>query len=129
MIIILVTILFLLVFVVSKEEGTAMEHKKVVDVQIMGAEERWANILINYTKTYSDGKKEACRSNVKSLDGYDPCQATGPIQSAECIGQVYCGALRNDVRFLFLAKKADGAVQLIQERAGSDDCRKLFELA
>ena len=64
---------------------------------------------------------------MKYLDGYDECEATGSIVSAICLGQVYCGALRNDMRLLFLAKKEDGSVQLLQERAGSRDCQRLLE--
>ena len=105
-----------------------MDHAKVIDIQILYTEERISNIILNYAKIYSNGKKEVCRDNVKYLDRYDECEATGSIVSTICLGQVYCGALRNDTRLLFLAKKEDGSVQLLQERAGSCDCQRLLEL-
>ena len=104
-----------------------MNNAKVVDIQILNAEERISNMIINYVQIFSDGSKEVCRRNVKHLGGYYECLLPKPIVSAACIGKAYCGVLRNDVRLLFIVKLSDGSVQLIQSKEGSSDCRKLFE--
>ena len=104
-----------------------MNDAKVVNIQILNVEEHISNIVINYTQTYSDGRRKVCRRNVKFLDGYCEWLMPKPIVSAKCIGKVYCGVLRNDARLLFIIKLKDGSVQLIQSREGSSDCLKLFE--
>lgn len=106
-----------------------MNDAKVVDIQILNVEEHISNIIINYAQTYSDGRRKVCRRNVKFLDGYGAWLMPKPIVSAECIGKVYCGVLRNDERLLFIVKLSDGLVQLIQSKEGTSDCLKLFEFA
>ena len=106
-----------------------MNDAKVVDIQILNVEEHISNIIINYAQTYSDGGRKVCRRNVKFLDGYCAWLMPKPIVSAECIGKVYCGVLRNDARLLFIVKLSDGSVQLIQSKEGTSDCLKLFEFA
>ena len=105
-----------------------MRTRKVVDIQVLNVEERISNIFILYAQILSDGKKRICRSNVKRLGGYYECFTTKQIVSAVCIGKVYCGALRNDARLLFIIKLTDGSVQLIQSREKSVASLKLFEL-
>ena len=104
-----------------------MDYAKVVDIQILNLEEHISNIIINYAQTYSDGSRKVCRRNVKHLGSYYECFTPKPIVSAECIGKVYCGVLRNDARLLFIIKLKDGSVQLIQSKEGTSDCLKLFE--
>ena len=104
-----------------------MDNAKVIDIQILNIEEHISNIIINYAQTYSDGRRKVCRRNVKHLGSYYECFKPKPIVSAECIGKVYCGVLRNDARLLFIIKLKDGSVQLIQSREGTSDCLKLFE--
>ena len=105
-----------------------MDDTKVVDIQILNVEERISNMIINYVQIFSDGSKKVCRRNVKHLGGYYECLLPKPIVSAMCIGKVYCGVLRNDVRLLFIIRLKDGSVQLIQSKEGSGDCRELFAL-
>ena len=104
-----------------------MNNTKVVDIQFLNVEERISNIIINYAQTYSDGRRKVFRRNVKFLDGYCEWLMPKPIVSAECIGKVYCGVLRNDARLLFIIKLEDGSLQLIQSKEGTSDCLKLFE--
>jgi hypothetical protein len=104
-----------------------MNDVKVVDIQILNLEERISNIIINYAQMFSDGSRKVCRRNVKHLGSYYECFTPKPIVSAECIGKVYCGVLRNDARLLFIIKLKDGSVQLIQSKEGTSDCLKLFE--
>ena len=106
-----------------------MNDAKVVDIQILNLEEHISNIIINYAQIFSDGSRKVCRRNIKHLGSYYECLAPKPIVSAECIGKVYCGVLRNDARLLFIIKLSDGSVQLIQSKEGSRDCLKLFEFA
>lgn len=105
-----------------------MDYEKVVDIQILNVEERISNIIINYAQIFNDGRRKICRKNVKHLGGYYECLMPKPIVSAECLGKVYCGVLRNDPRLLFIIKLRDGSVQLIQAREGSHESLKLFEL-
>ena len=104
-----------------------MNNAKVIDIQILNVEEQISNIIINYAQIFSDGKRKVCRRNVKFLDGYCEWLMPKPVVSAECIGKVYCGVLRNDARLLFIIKLEDGSVQLIQSKEGTGDCLKLFE--
>ena len=105
-----------------------MDYAKVVDIQILNLEEHISNIIINYAQILSDGSRKVCRRNVKHLGSYYECFTPKPIVSAECIGKVYCGVLRNDARLLFIIKLKDGSVQLIQAKEGTSDCLKLLEL-
>ena len=105
-----------------------MDYAKVVDIEVLNVEERISNIIIHYAQIFSDGSREACRRNVKYLGGYYECLAAKPVVSAECIGKVYCGVLRNDPRLLFIIKLRDGSVQLIQTKEGSGESRKLSAL-
>ena len=105
-----------------------MDYAKVVGIQILNVEEHMFDIIINYSQTFSDGHKKVCRRNVKHLGTYYECLKSKPIVSAECLGKVYCGVLRNDPRLLFAVKLRDRSVQLIQAKEGSNDSLKLFEL-
>ena len=110
-------------------EVMVVNFEKVIGVQILNVEEHISNIIINYAQIFRDGSRKICRKNVKHLGGYYDCFHPKPIASAQCVGKVYCGVLRNDPRLLFLIKLRDGSVQLIQARQGTDDCMKLFNLA
>ena len=105
-----------------------MGYTKVVDIQILNVEGGISNKIISYAQIFSDGRRKVCRRNVKHLGSYYACCAPKQIISAECVGKVYCGVLRNDARLLFIVKLSDGSVQLIQSREGSRECLKLFEL-
>ena len=104
-----------------------MNNSKVVDIRVLNIEEYISSIILVYAQFYSDGRKQICRKNVKYLEGYGGWLMPKPIVSAQCIGRVYCGALRNDARLLFIIKLEDGSVQLIQTKEGSRDSLTLFE--
>lgn len=107
-----------------------MESKYiVVDVQLLNVEDRGSKVFVNYTQTFGDGRKKTLRKNVKDLGGYYNFLSPKPIVAAECLGKVYCGIIKNDVRLLFAVRLNDGASQLIQTHEGSKESLKLLQLS
>lgn len=102
---------------------------QVVDIQILNVENHGSNVLVNYTKVYGDGAKKTCRTHVKDLGGYYKFFSAKPIVAAECIGKVYLGLIKNDVRILFIARLNDGSAELIQVKEGSEASLKLLQLS
>ena len=88
----------------------------IVDIQLLNVEDRGSNVLVNYTQIYGNGSKKTLRKNVKDLGGYYSFFSPKPIVFAECLGKVYCGIIKSDVRLLFAVRLNDGSAQLIQTR-------------
>lgn len=101
----------------------------VVDVQLLNVEDRGSNVLVNYTQVFGNGSKKTLRKNVKDLGGYYSFFSPKPIVSAECLGKVYCGIIKSDVRLLFAVRLNDGSAQLIQTHEGSKESLKLLQLS
>ena len=102
---------------------------QVVDIQILDIEDHGSNVLVNYTKVYGNGAKKTCRTHVKDLGGYYRFFSAKPIVAAECIGKVYLGLSKSDVRILFIARLNDGSAELIQAKEGSETSLKLLQLS
>jgi hypothetical protein len=105
------------------------ENKIVKDIRILNIEDHGVNVLVNYTKIYRDGAKEAFRTHVKDLGRYYRFFTPKPIVSAVCIGKVYLGVIKNDCRILFIVRLEDGSAQLIQVREGAPESLKLLQLS
>lgn len=102
---------------------------QVVDIQILNVEDHGSNVLVNYTKIYGNGGKKTCRTHVKDLGGYYRFFSEKPVVAAECIGKVYLGLIKSDVRILFVVKLNDGSAELIQAKEGSEASLKLLQLS
>lgn len=101
----------------------------VVDIQLLNIEDYGANVLVNYTKIYQNGYKKTCRTHVSDLGGYYRFFSAKPIVTAEFVGKVYLGILKNNGRLLFIVKLEDGSVELIQLHEGSAESLKLLQLS
>ena len=101
----------------------------VVDIQILNVEDHGSNVLVNYTKVYGNGSRKTCRTHVKDLGGYYRFFSAKPVVAAECIGKVYLGLIKSDVRILFIARLNDGSAELIQAKEGSEASLKLLQLS
>lgn len=101
----------------------------VVDIQLLNVEDRGSNVLVNYTQIFGNGSKKTLRKNVKDLGGYYSFFSPKPIVAAECLGKVYCGIIKSDVRLLFAVRLNDGSAQLIQTHEGSKESLKLLQLS
>lgn len=101
----------------------------VVDIQILNVEDHGSNVLVNYTKVFGNGSKKTCRTHVRDLGGYYRFFSAKPIVTAECLGKVYLGLIKSDVRILFIVKLNDGSAELIQAKEGSEASLKLLQLS
>ena len=66
---------------------------------------------------------------MKDLGGYYNFLSAKPIVSAECLGKVYCGIIKSDVRVLFIVKLNNGTAQIIQTREGTKETLRLLQLS
>jgi len=101
----------------------------VIDVQLLNIEDRGSNVFVNYTQVFDNGSKKTVRINAKNLGGYYNFLSAKPIIASECLGKVYCGIIKNDVRLLFAVRLNDGSAQLIQTQEGSKESLKLLQLS
>ena len=101
----------------------------VVDIQILNVEDHGSNVLVNYAKVFGNGSKKTCRTHVRDLGGYYRFFSAKPIVTAECLGKVYLGLIKSDVRILFIVKLNDGSAELIQAKEGSEASLKLLQLS
>lgn len=101
-----------------------MEHE-VVDLTLLNVENGGSRALISYSETYGDGSQKMCRREARKLS---VLSSSKTVVAAECWGKVYCGWIKNDVRFLFAVRYQDGSAQLIQSREGSGTAMKLLQL-
>ncbi len=108
---------------------TMASDNTVIDIQLLNVEDHGSNVLVNYSQTFGNGTKKTLRRNVKDLGGYYNFFSPKPIVAAECLGKVYCGIIKNDVRLLFVVRLNDGSAQLIQSREGSKESLKLLQLS
>ena len=85
--------------------------------------------MISYMATYANKSTETFRVNVKLLKSSFYYLANPRMTKAECLGKVYIGMLKTDVRFLFLVTLSDGTVDLIQEQEGTTRCNNVLALS
>lgn len=101
---------------------------RVVDVELMFVKDHGSNVNIIYSQLLENGSKRLVRKNVKDIGGYYSCLKPKPIKSAEYLGEVYCGIIKNDVRELFIIRLQDGSAELIQVKSCSREHIKLLRL-
>ena len=101
----------------------------VIDVQLLNIEDRGSNVFVNYTQVFDNGSKKTVRINAKNLGGYYNFLSAKPIIASECLGNVYCGFIKSDVRILFAVRMNDGSAELIQAREGTKESLTLLQLS
>lgn len=103
--------------------------KRVSNIQVLNIEDSGSNVMISYLAINADGSQRNYRKNVKDLRGYNSYPAGGVhIIKTECLGKVYCGIIKSDVRLLFLAKLSDKTMDILQAKEGSSGCNSLLAL-
>ena len=103
--------------------------KKATDIQVLNIEDSGSNVMISYQVTYADGEQKNVRKNVKDLRGYYSYSSSGAyITKTECLGKVYCGIIKSDVRLLFIVKLSDKTMDILQAKEGSSGCNSLLAL-
>lgn len=102
---------------------------QVVDIQLLDVVDYDFKTMVTYTQTFGDGTKQLLRRNVKHLGGFYEALLAKPVIEATCLGEVYLGILKNDVRYLFIIRLTNGTVQLIQVRSKSRECAKLLMIS
>jgi len=101
--------------------------KRPVDIRLLNVENGGSKAMINYKATYADKSSKNIRINVKYLSTYFMYSATEPhIIKAECLGKVYVGLIKSDVRLLFLVKLSDRTMDLLQAKEGTNSCNTLL---
>ena len=103
--------------------------KRPVKIKLLNVEGGGSNAVVSYMATYADKKAENFRLNVKLLRSSFYYLANPRIVKAECLGKVYIGMLKTDVRFLFLVTLSDGTVDIIQEQEGTTRCNNVLALS
>lgn len=103
--------------------------KRASNIQVLNIEDSGSNVMISYLAINADGSQGNNRKNVKDLRGYNSYPAGGVhIIKTECLGKVYCGIIKSDVRLLFLAKLSDKTMDILQAKEGSSGCNSLLAL-
>jgi hypothetical protein len=101
--------------------------KRPVDIKLLNVENDGSKAMISYKATYADKSSKNIRINVKYLSTYFWYSGTGShIIKAECLGKVYIGLLKNDVRLLFLVTLSDRTMDLLQAKEGTNSCNTLL---
>lgn len=103
-------------------------YSKVVDIRLLDVEDSGSKVMISYVQIYEDGSKKTVRRNVKDLSCCPALFTANKVSAAECLGKVYCGMIKSDVRTLFIIRLNDGSAELVQEKEGSRGCLKLLQV-
>lgn len=101
---------------------------QVVDIIVLNVEDRGSKVFVQYTEIYGNGQKKARRMNVENLSGYYNFLTPKAIVTAECVGKVYCGIIKNHGYVMFIVKLADGTAQLIKTSESSKETLTLLQL-
>ena len=98
-------------------------------IDILNIQNHSSVAMITYKVTYADRSYETIRANVRDLSTSAAYSTEPHVIRAECVGRVYVGWIKSDVRLLFLVTLSDSArsVDLVQEKEGTDVCRVLLE--
>ena len=100
-----------------------------VKIKLLNVENGGSNAVISYMAIYANKSTENFRVNVKLLKSSFYYLANPRMTKAECLGKVYVGMLKTDVRLLFVVTLSDGTVALIQEQEGTTRCNNVLALS
>ena len=100
-----------------------------VKIKLLNVENGGSNAVISYMAIYANKSTENFRVNVKLLKSSFYYLANPRMTKAECLGKVYIGILKTDVRLLFVVTLSDGTVDLIQEQEGTNRCNNVLALS
>lgn len=102
------------------------DYGRATKIQILNVENMSSTAMINYKASYPDGIVKTHRKNVKNLYSSYMYSTSPSIKKAECLGKVYIGLIKSDVRILFLVTLTDRTVDIIQEKQGTTGCNDML---
>ena len=102
------------------------DYGRPTKIQILNVENMSSTAMINYKASYPDGIVKTHRKNVKNLYSSYMYSTSPSIKKAECLGKVYIGLIKSDVRILFLVTLTDRTVDIIQEKQGTTGCNDML---
>ena len=106
--------------------GLFDSYRRPCKIQILDVENQGSAAIIAYKATYSDGTVKSCRKNVKYLFSSSVYAKNPTVQGVECLGKVYIGIIKSDVRYLFLVSLSDKTVDIVQEKQGTARCSEML---
>ena len=95
-------------------------------IQILNVENMGSAAIINYKATYPDGITKNYRKNVKNFYSSYMYSTSPSIKKVECLGKVFIGLIKSDVRILFLVTLSDRTVDIIQEKEATSRCNDML---
>ena len=105
--------------------------KRPIEIKVLNVED---DNVLTYMMIYGDRSTKNVRKNVKDL--HSSIIYTSPIYSstvhivsALCLGKVYSGLIKNDVRMVFLVTLSDQTVDIVQEKEGTKRCTDLLAMS
>ncbi|MBR4867515.1 MAG: hypothetical protein IKU10_00005, partial [Clostridia bacterium] len=109
--------------------GALHSSGRPIAIQLLNVENHSTVGIISYLATYENGFSKNFRVNVKAMKSAQVYRSTPYVVGAQCLGKVYVGWIKTDVRVLFCIKLSDGTMDMIQEREGTRSCNKMLALS
>lgn len=100
--------------------------KRPTKIKLLNVENKSSKAIITYMATYADKSTQNIRMPVQYLRSSFYYLSNPRIIKAECLGKVYIGFIKSDVRLIFLVTLSDGTMDMIQEQEGTTRCNNLL---
>ena len=97
-----------------------------IKIKILNVQNRSSKAIISYLSTYADKSTKTGWQDIKYMRTSSAYSGEPHIIKCECLGKVYIGLIKSDVRLVFLVTLSDFTVDLVQEKENTTRCNALL---
>ena len=103
--------------------------ERPIKIKLLNVQNHSSSAIISYSATLANKTVKNVNANVKYLNSSLLYLVNPYITKVEFLGKVYIGAIKNDVRMVFLVTLSDHTVDIVQEKVGTTRCNNLLARA